>query len=607
MNQFSQRKYVVGGIILLVSLVLITKIFYLQVLNSSYKLSAENNSKREEIQYPSRGLIYDRGGALLVSNQTAYDIMVTPGLLSPFDTVSLCSILGISKEEFNTRLETALNYSRFAASVFMKQIPAEITSVFQEKLYQFPGFYVQRRTLRKYPRNIASHVMGYVGEVDRSVIEKNNYYQMGDYIGMVGVEKMYEEHLRGVKGKKNLLVDVHNRISGLYESGRYDEAAVIGKDIYLTIDANLQEYGELLMKNFSGSIVAIEPSSGEILCLISAPSYPPDLLVGRGLRRNFNGLSIDTLKPLFNRALSASYPPGSTFKLVNALIGLQENVITPSSIFGCNRGYSYKGQFVGCHIHSSPLDLRRGIQNSCNAYFVNVFKRIMEDPKYGNTQGAFNNWKNYLNSFGFGNTLNSDLSEEKKGFVPADEYYNKYFGVGRWSFLTIRSMAIGQGELGITPLQMANMTATIANRGFFYTPHILKSIIGKPKIDDRFLTKHNIAIDPTHFEVVVDGMDLAVNGGAGSTASRAIIPDITVCGKTGTAQNPFGEDHSIFIAFAPKENPQIAIAVYIENAGFGGTWAAPIASLMIEKYLRKEITRPALEDYITNSKIISLK
>jgi len=600
-NLYIQRKFTVGGIILLTGIILIFRLFYLQVINSSYKSSAENNSKREVIQYPARGLMYDRNGELLVSNQAAYDVMLTPGQLSTFDTLSFCRILGMNIADVRTEIKKAKTYSRFAPSVFMKQVPGEQASVLQEQLYKFPGFFVQTRTLRQYPRNIAAHLMGYVGEVDKNIIEKNPYYQMGDYIGISGIEKNYESLLRGEKGKKNYLVDVHSRITGSYQEGKFDEPARIGADLNLTIDAKLQEYGEQLMKNFTGSIVAIEPSSGELLCFVSTPSYPPDLLVGRGLSQNFNMLSGDTLKPLFNRALAASYPPGSTFKILNALIGLQEGVITSYSEFGCQSGYSFKGQFLGCHSHRSPLDLREGIQHSCNAYFVNVFKRIMEDPKFGSTELAFNNWRKHLLLFGLGNSLNTDLSGELKGFIPKAEYYDKFYGSGRWNFLTIRSMAIGQGELGVTPMQMANITATIANKGYYITPHVIKSIHGVDTLDRRFIEKHYTAIDTSYFTIAIDGMDLAVNGGAGSTAGRAKIEGILVCGKTGTAENPHGEDHSIFIAFAPRVNPKIAIAVYIENGGFGGTWAAPVASLMIEKYLTGEVKRQALEDYIYTS------
>lgn len=602
-SHYSRRKFVIGGIIILAGTILIFRLLYLQTINSSYKLSAENNSKREVIQYPARGLIFDRNGELLVSNQAAYDVMVTPGQLSAFDTLSFSGILGISVTDVRSGIQKAKEYSRFAPSVFMKQLPGEIASVLQEQLFKFPGFFVQTRTLRKYPRNIAAHLMGYVGEVDKAIIDKDPYYQMGDYIGISGIEKNYEAFLRGKKGKTNFLVDVHSRITGSYQEGRFDESAMIGSDLYLTIEADLQEYGEKMMKNFTGSIVAIEPSTGEVLCLVSTPSYQPDLLVGRGLSQNFNKLSSDTLLPLFNRALAASYPPGSTFKIINALIGLQEKVITPASEFGCQMGYSFKGQFLGCHNHRSPLDLREGIQHSCNSYFVNVFRRIMEDPKFGSTQDAFNNWRNHLLTFGLGNVLNTDLLGELKGFIPKDEYFNRYYGAGRWNFLTIRSMAIGQGELGVTPLQMANLTSAIANKGYFVPPHVVKYINVIDTVEGSFKDKHYTAIDTSYFTVVIDGMDLAVNGGAGSTAGRAKIDGIIVCGKTGTAENPHGEDHSIFIAFAPRENPKIAIAVYIENGGFGGTWAAPVASLMMEKYLTGEVKRRYLEDYIYNAVI----
>ncbi len=598
MNQFSHRKYIIGALILLSALIILGKLFYMQALESSYKLSAENNSRREVIQYPARGLVYDRNGYLLVSNQAAYDIMVNPSQLSVFDTADFCSVLEISPDDLKERIEQAKSFNRYAPSVFMKQVPAEISSVLQEKLYKFPGFFVQTRTLRRYSKNIASHVLGYVGEVDQSTIDASDYYQMGDYIGKRGIEKVYEDVLRGTKGRKNFQVDVHNRITGEWERGHYDQPASVGTDVVLTIDADLQEYGEKIMSRFTGSIVAIEPATGEILSLISSPSYPSDLLVGRGLRRNFSRLSGDTLKPLFNRAVAASYPPGSTFKVINGLVALQEDVLRPAQEYYCDFGYYYRGTHVGCHNHDSPLDLRESIQNSCNAYFCNVLRKIMEDPKFGRTDSAFNNWRRHLISFGFGNKLGTDLQGELKGFVPKDDYYNRFYGVGRWNFLTIISLAIGQGELGISPMQMANMTAAIANRGFFYTPHIIKEIRNGDPIDSKFKQKHITTIDSANFEVAVEGMELVVNGGSGSTARIAKMNDIVICGKTGTAENPHGEDHSIFIAFAPKDDPQIAIAVYVENAGFGSTYAAPVASLMIEQYLKGKIERPWLENHV---------
>lgn len=598
MDQFSNRRYIIGLLVVLSALVFIMKLFHMQVIDDSYKLSAENNSRREVILYPARGLIYDRKGKLLVSNQAAYDIMINPGQLDEFDTLDFCQTLGIEKETVLEGIKLAKDYNRFAPSVFMKQVPGEISSVFQEKLFKYPGFFVQTRTLRRYSKPIAAHLLGYVGEVDKRIIESEKYYKMGDYIGISGIEKTYESILRGNKGQKNYMVDVHNRITGDYGGGRFDKSAELGTDIVITIDSDLQEYGEKLMEGLSGSVVAIEPSTGEIITLISAPDYPPDLLVGRGLRTNFNQLSGDTLKPLFNRAVAASYPPGSTFKIINGLIGLQENVLLPSNEFYCDQGYYYRGTRVGCHSHYSPLDLREAIQQSCNAYFCNVLRRILEDPKYQRTDSAFSNWRKHVTSFGFGNRLNSDIPGELRGLVPNPPYYDRYYGVGRWSFLTVISLAIGQGELGITPLQMANMTAAVANRGFYFTPHILKEIRSGEPVADALLKRHETTIDSAFFEIAVEGMELAVNGGPGSTARIAKMPDAVICGKTGTAENPFGEDHSIFVAFAPKDNPRIAIAVYVENVGFGSTFAAPIASLMIEKYLTGDTTRDWLEKYV---------
>jgi len=600
-NLYAERKYLIGAILIISILILLVKLAYLQLIDTSYRLTAESNSRREAIQYPARGLVYDRNGQLLVTNQAAYDIMINPFRLSSFDTLEMCNILGITPGFVKEGITKAIKYSRFTSSVFLKQVPAEVSSVFQEKLYKFPGFFVQTRTLRRYTRNIAPHILGYVGEVDKKIIEDDPYYKMGDYIGISGVEKSYEEILRGVKGRKYYLVDVHNRIIDSYEEGRFDIPVKIGTDITLSVDADLQEYSEKLMGKFSGSIVAIQPSSGEILTLVSSPGYSPDLLVGRGLSGNFNTLSQDTLLPLFNRALAASYPPGSTFKLINALVGLQEKVIEPGVQFSCEGGFYFRNIRVGCHFHQSPLDLRGGIQNSCNAYFCNVWKKILENPENNNTEKAFENWREHILSFGFGQSLGTDLFGELKGLIPQPTYFDKYYGRGKWNFMTVISLAIGQGELGITPIQMANMTSAIANRGFYFTPHIVRSI-NNDNIDRRFSEKHQTTIDSAYYEVVVEGMENAVNGGEGSTARIARLNDIVICGKTGTAENPFGEDHSIFIAFAPKDKPEIAIAVYVENVGFGASWAAPIASLMIEKYLKKEISRTWLENYILAGK-----
>ncbi|MCU0407771.1 MAG: penicillin-binding protein 2 [Bacteroidales bacterium] len=585
------RKYVVMALLILAGVVLIARLFFIQVITDTYRMSADNNVLRYITQYPARGLIYDRNGKLVVFNQAAYDLMVVPSQTARIDTAEFCSLLGINKGTYIERMKAAVSYSRRAPSVFLKQISDETYARFQEKLFMFPGFYVQPRTLRKYSKPVASHLLGYVSEVDEALTKKNPYYKPGDYIGKSGIEEVYEEQLRGARGVKILMVDVHSRIKGAYAGGRMDTAAVQGTDIMSSIDLELQAYGELLMQNKKGSIVAIEPATGEVLSLVSAPVFDPALLVGRERSENYSKLRADTLEPLFNRALMAKYPPGSTFKPVNGLIALQEGVITPSTIFGCNQGYL----FVGCHVHSSPLKLQGAIMNSCNAYFCQAFRRILENNRYGSVSEAFEKWKTYLSEFGFGSKLGSDFMNELPGFVPAGSYYDNYHGKNRWKALTVISLAIGQGEIGTTPLQMANMTAAIANRGYFYTPHIVKAIGGKPVTDARFTEKNSISISRENFEEVIAGMEQAVNGGAGATARVAANKDIIICGKTGTAQNPHGKDHSVFVAFAPRDNPKIAIAVYVENAGFGATYAAPIASLMIEKYIKGKVENTALE------------
>jgi penicillin-binding protein 2 len=570
-------------------------LFIIQVVKDTYRLSADNNVLRYITQYPARGLIYDRNKKLMVYNQAAYDLMVVPVQVSKIDTTEFCKLLEISTSSFRERMNSAVSYSRRAPSVFLKQISAESYATFQEKMYLYPGFYVQPRTLRKYSKPIAGHLLGYVSEVDESLVKKEPYYKAGDYIGKLGIEEAYEKELRGRRGVKIYLVDVYSRIKGSYAEGRMDTVAIQGEDITSTMDMDLQEYGEQLMRNKTGSIVALEPKTGEVLALVSSPNYNPGLLVGRIRSENFAKLSADTIwKPLFNRALQAKYPPGSTFKPINGLIGLQENVITPSTKFGCNNGYL----FVACHSHSSPLDLIHGISNSCNSYFCQTFRRILENPEYPTIADAYNKWKGYLNEFGFGKKLGIEFTNELSGLIPSPAYFDKYYGKNKWKALTVISMAIGQGEIETTPLQMANMTAAIANRGYYYVPHIVKSIGQDKPIDKRFLTKQLINIDPANFETIILGMEAAVNGEGGATARIAALKDIIVCGKTGTAQNPHGKDHSVFIAFAPKDNPRIAIAVFVENAGFGATYAAPVASLMIEKYINGEITNKPMEQRI---------
>jgi len=592
-DAFINRKYVIMALIVLASFGLIIRLFVIQVVKDSYRLSADNNVLRYITQYPARGIIYDRNGKMIVNNQAAYDLMVVPAQTSKIDTTGFCNLIGISKELFNERMKAAINYSRRAPSVFLKQLSNETYARLQEKMFLYTGFYVQPRTLRKYLKPVGAHILGYVSEVDDGIIRKDPYYKSGDYIGKLGIEEAYEKELRGRRGVKIYLVDVYSRIKGSYMEGKMDTLAIQGENIVSGIDLDLQEYGELLMKNKRGSIVAIEPKTGEVLTLVSSPNYDPGLLVGRVRSDNYTLLSADTIKPLFNRALMASYPPGSTFKLVNGLIALQEQVITPSTLFACHSGYL----FVGCHSHFSPLNLEDAIMVSCNSYFCQAYRRILENPKYTTISSAFETWKRYVNEFGFGSKLGTDFVNELPGFIPATTYFDKYYGMNRWKATTVLSMAIGQGEVGATPLQMANTTAAIANRGYFYTPHIVKSVGEEHKIDQLFVTKHSISIDTANFEKIVLGMEAVVKGGTGTVAA---LKDIIVCGKTGTAQNPHGKDHSIFIAFAPKDNPKIAIVVVVENAGFGSTYAAPIASLMIEKYLKGEVTNKERERSMLN-------
>ncbi len=607
----NNRAILISGFIALIGLIFVIRLFLLQVIDPSYKFFAESNTQRKITEFPSRGLIFDRNNKLLVANKAVYDVMIIPREVKPFDTLDFCNILKISRQELDGLFsELRQNIKRKKAStfkpyVFYKQLSAENYGVLQEKLYKFSGFYVQRRTLRNYQYKNAAHVLGYIGEVNDAVLQNDPYYALGDYMGISGIENSYETYLRGKKGSRYIMVDVHGRDKGPLRDGKLDSSAVSGKDLTLTIDIDLQAYGEFLMQNKIGSIVAIEPASGEILSLISSPGYDPALLVGRERTNNFPDLSSDPLYPLLNRAIMSGYPPGSTFKTVIALIGLQEGVLKESTRYGCQMGYHARGLSVGCHPHSSPLDLVPSISNSCNAYYCSVFRNILDKPAFGSPQKGLDKWKDYILKFGFGDKLGSDFFNENKGFIPGSSYYNRIYK-GRWGSLTVISLSIGQGELLTTPLQMANMTAAIANKGHYYTPHILKSV-KTDTIPNRFKTLHYTGIDSVHFNPVIDGMEQAVWGDYGSTARIARIQDIKICGKTGTAQNPHGKDHSIFIAFAPKENPKIAIAVYVENGGFGATYAAPIASLMVEKYLKNEIdsTRLWLETRMSEANLIN--
>jgi penicillin-binding protein 2 len=588
MEQFTNRKYIIGAIILLVGFIFTIRLFSLQVINSEYKLSAESNTRRMEIVYPARGLIYDRNGELIAHNLPVYDLKIAPYELEAFDSLELCRILNIDIETLRDGIKRVISNHNERFNPFLKQLSPETYGRLKEKQYQFPGFYFSTRTLRKYRNEIAAHLLGYVGEVDSAIIRKEPYYELGDYYGVSGVEFTYEEYLRGEKGRKYRLIDVHGREQGAWKEGRYDSDASSGRDITLTIDTELQAYGELLMKNYKGSIVAIEPKTGEVLAFVSAPYYNPALLVGREREVNYNKLKNDTLKPLFNHSIQALYPPGSTFKTVNAVVGMQEGVHTPHTTYYCDLGYYARGVRVACHNHISPLDMRHAIQHSCNAYFCNLFRQIMEDKDFASVEDAYSNWRLHLRSFGFSRVLGIDLPYEKGGFIPMPSYYNRYYGEGRWKALTIISMAIGQGEVLTTPLQNANLAATIANKGFFFTPHVVKAIHGIDTLASAYRIPKYTSIDTTWFNVVRDGMEMAVNE-SGGTALIARLKDIVVCGKTGTAENPHGEDHSVFIAFAPKDDPQIAISVYVEHGKWGASYAAPIASLMIEKYLTDSI------------------
>lgn len=600
---YLNRKYVFIGLFLLTGLIFIARLFYIQIVAETYILSATNNVLRYITQYPARGLIYDRNGKLLVFNEAAYDMVVTPRDVRRMDTAEFCRLLGIDIFEFRSRLKEARKYSVYKPSIFESQINRENFGALQEKMFMFPGFFVQPRTLRKYAYPTAAHMLGYVGEASPAVIAGNPYYKAGDYIGISGIEKSYETELRGRKGMKIRLVDVHNRDMGSFQKGKYDTVSIPGTDLWSSIDVDLQLLGELLMRNKKGSIVAIEPSSGEVLCMVSSPTYDPNLLVGRIRNTNFAELASDTVRiPLFNRALMATYPPGSTFKTANALIGLQEGVLFPQTRYGCPGGFALgNGQVVGCHNHPGPLGLVESIQHSCNTYYCKVFKSIVDKDGPSGTERAFNRWRDHMLSFGLGQKTGLDLPSELNGNIPTSAYYDKYYGRNRWRSLTVISLAIGQGEILLTPVQLANLTAMIANRGYYITPHVIKGVGRQNSVSRTFMEKHVSTVDPAHFEVVVEGMEKVVLAG---TATNARLDSIPVCAKTGTAQNPHGDNHSVFIAFAPKENPRIALSVIVENAGWGAAWAAPIASLMIEQYLTGIIRRDDLRERMVQGNLI---
>ena len=590
--------------------VLIAKLFAIQILDDKYKINASNNSMVYDIIYPTRGIIYDRNGKIIVGNKVAYDILVTPKEVEPFDTLLLADALNITPEFLRGKMaEYRKNRKRigYQSMVMLKQIPPETYMIFAEIQYKFMGFKGQVRSIRDYPVNAGGNLLGYVSEVDQSYIKRHpGEYRPGDYAGKTGIEAAREKELRGKKGYHIYLRNSHNQIEDKYRDGEMDQEAVPGKDIVTTIDADLQQYGQLLMQNKVGSLVAIEPSTGEILTMVSSPGIDVEMLADIG--KHYTEIVSDPHKPMFNRAVQAPYPPGSVFKLVNGLIGLQEGVLKPEYTYPCNKGYYFGSHKLGCHAHRSPLNLEEAIMMSCNGYFCYVMKNILENKKYKGPGEALDKWHEYLESFGFGHKLGSDFPSELGGTIPTSAYYNKIYGKGGWKFTTVISISIGQGEIGATPLQIANMCAIMANRGHYYIPHIIKDS-DSLKIDQKYKERQYTLVDTTHFYQVIDGMWRAVNSGFGSggTASIAAVPGLDICGKTGTAQNPRGADNSVFICFAPKENPKIAVAAYIENGGFGATWACPIASLLVEKYLNGTIDekRKPLEQRVLDGNLMS--
>jgi len=591
---FASRKYIIGSIFLIVCITCIVRLFYMQVIDENLKLDASNETFRHITQYPPRGCIYDRKGRLLVTNEAAYDILVTPALVKDFDTNSFCNDLGINKNDFISGIKKAVQQNTaYHSSVFMKEVTPEIYAIFQEKLYKYHGFTSQVRTVRRYPMKVAPHILGYIGEVDKDLCARDPNYKEGDYIGISGIEESYENDLKGKKGVKIMMFDAMNKEVGDYQNGEFDTLPVTGDNLTCTIDAELQAYGEKLMQNKAGSIVAIDPETGEILALVSSPYYDPNMMVGSVRAKNYAKLLQDSIDlPLFNRALMAMYPPGSTFKTVEALIGQQEGVLNENTCYSCGGAFHVGNVSVACDAAHGTLQLEKAIALSCNTYFCNVFMSIMKNKKYNSTEEAFNAWRRYVNSFGIGVRPDIDLPSALRGSLPTENYYDKYHGKGHWKAATIISLAIGQGELGVTPLQLANQAAIIGNRGYYYLPHIIKSIGDAPTIK-KYATKHLVPIEPQYFDIVADGMCDVVNDG---TAAASKIPGIVMCGKTGTAQNPNGRNNSLFIAFAPKDHPRIAISVVVERGGWGAAWAAPIASLMIEKYLNDTIRRTDIEE-----------
>ena len=596
------RRYVIGGVAIAVVLLYIARLFYLQIMSPDYKKNADSNAFLKKVEFPSRGIISDRNGKLLVYNKPSYDIMVVMNEVGHkqdsvvvFDTLEFCRTLNITRDYFDRRMRDIKDrsknpgYSPYTQQIFMSQLSDQEFSVFQEKIYRFPGFDIQKRSVRQYEYPSAALVLGDVAEVSSKDVKKDAYYQPGDYIGKVGVERAYEEALRGQKGVQVLLRDARGRIQGHYMNGEYDTQPTPGKDLTLSIDIDLQMLGERLMEGKLGSIVAIEPSTGEILCMVSSPSYDPRMMIGRQRGKNHMALARDPMKPLLNRAIMGTYPPGSTFKTSQALTFLTEGIITEGTNYPCHRGFVYGGMRVGCHGHGSPLSLIPAIGTSCNGYFCwGLYYMFNNRKKYATTQQAMTTWKDYMVSMGFGYKLGVDLPGEKRGMIPNADYYDKY--LRSWNALTVISISIGQGEVNLTPLQIANLGATIANRGYYITPHVVKEVQGEP-LDTLYTKRHYTKVSARNYEYVVEGMRRAVTGG---TCSSANNPWYEVCGKTGTAQNR-GHDHSAFMGFAPKDNPKIAVAVYVENGGWGATYGVPIGALIMEKYINGKLSEASEE------------
>ena len=590
--ELDKRRLVIGGVAIFIVTVYLIRLFTLQLLSDDYKKNADSNAFLKKIEYPSRGAITDRHGRLLVYNQPAYDIMVVMNEeKGRLDTMEFCNALGITKEYFIKRMNDIKDrnknpgYSRFTEQVFMSQLSDKEFSVFQEKIFRFPGFYVQKRSIRQYQYPYAAHVLGDVAEVSKSDVENSDYYQPGDYIGKLGIERSYEEQLRGEKGVQILLRDAHGRVQGNYQNGKFDRRPVAGKNLTLGIDIKLQELGERLLEGKIGSIVAIEPATGEVLCMVSSPTYDPRIMVGRQRGKNHLALSKDVWKPLLNRAIMGQYPPGSTFKTTQGLTYMTEGIIDEHTLYPCARGFNYRGLHVGCHPHAAPTNLVQALCTSCNSYFCwGLFHMIGNRRRYRNVQEAMNTWRDYMVSMGFGYKLGVDLPGEKRGLIPNAAFYDKAYK-GSWNGLTVISISIGQGEVNLTPLQIANLSATIANRGYYYVPHVVRKVQGE-QLDTLYRRKHYTKASRKAYEYVVQGMRASVVGGTCHAANRA---DYLVCGKTGTAQNR-GQDHSVFMGFAPMDNPKIAIAVYVENGGFGATYGVPIGSLMMEQYINGKLS-----------------